>query len=151
MATSRRGDIFENLKSSLDGMSAATGYATDWKIGYPALPDAPPQIFPCWVIEEADETADMRLYPVIDWTSRVTVWGLAIASRVAGYDPRAVADGMRDDIVRALMADPTRGGHAIDTMIRSCRRESAVDPHVVVSVDVEILYRVRTQEPERGL
>ncbi|HUV11516.1 MAG TPA: hypothetical protein VMX12_11100 [Acidimicrobiia bacterium] len=151
MATSRRGDIFDNVKAALDGMSTEAGYGVPWKGGQMSLPDDPPGLTPWWIVEEGEEAADMRLYPVIDWTSRVTIYGIARQTPVAGYDPREMADAMRDDIVRALMADTTRGGAAIDTMITAFRREQAVSPDVLVVVDMEIKYRTRATEPSRGI
>lgn len=151
MATSRRGDIFDNLKQALDGMTAEAGYGVPWQGGQMYLPDDPPTLTPWWIVEEGEERADMRLYPVIDWTARLTIYGMHRQSPVYGYDPREMADAMRDDIVRAIMADTTRGGAAIDTMIVAFRREQAVDPDVLVVVDAEIKYRTRTGEPSRGI
>ena len=54
---------------------------------------------------------------------------------------------VRGDLEKALMADPTRGGYAIDTVIRAPERFQFDAAVTGIVVACEVLYRTRIDDP----
>lgn len=150
MAT-RRGSVLDNLQTVLDQMIGGAGYLTAWKVGYASLPEHPPVATPGFCLVEGREDVESRAYPVLDWRMAVEVHGFAKVAHAAGVKTRETADGMIVDIVKAVMADPSRGGHAMDTMVVSAERLGEVSPDVYVIVALEILYRTSMTDPASGV
>lgn len=70
---------------------------------------------------------------------------------VEAADPPAAVDQVEADIEKALMADITRGGRAIDTQIVSC--EEAISDHSSLGgtvIEVRIVYRHAPGDPYTG-
>lgn len=149
--STRRGNVLDNLKTTLDGMTVAAGYQTAWKAGYTEPLENLPKLHPAWVIAEGREAIETLAFPALNWRMTVELHGLARLSPAPGVNVREVADGMITDFVRAAMADPTRGGHAIDTTVVSAERMAEVSPDVWVVVTIEILYRTSMTKPALGL
>lgn len=142
---SRHALVVESFADALRSMEIEGD--AGWKAGYTEPPEREPSLFPCWYMEEGEEAPAESAHPLYDWTLPIDVYARGRASSGTDGSRNEVAAAMLDDIVRAVMADTTRGGAAWDTEVSGRQRIPVVPPEVVVVVRFRVKYRTTLTDP----
>jgi hypothetical protein len=146
-----RENILENLKTTLESISIASGYHNDiasvqrWRQSGNSL-----VAVPCIVINAGPEEKEPAPNPFT--TCKLTVY-LDAWIRQAQDDPQStdtLLNSLLGDIEKALMLDYTRGGYAKDTNIKSNVLFETLEgqPQAGIIVELEIIYQHRQNDPE---
>jgi hypothetical protein len=141
--------IMDDLLAACREIQTDYGFATDVKSVYPFLTD--PAQYPAVMVQEDGERVEYLAYPLAHRFLSVTVYGLSKTATTTRDDPDGVARDMIADIERAILADPTRAGNAVDTRLTGNEVMGIADDHVGVSVTFEVNYRTHLQDPTRSI
>jgi hypothetical protein len=150
--------ILANVKTTIETLAAGSTYFyTPGDVRHfedYALDLTTGATFPVYFIApQAEPTASRQMagtHQLVTFGWEVTLVGVhhGGASRSESWGTQAV-EQMRHDLLKALRADPTRGGYAIDTKVQSINRWvadfQAYDASVAVTF--EITYRHRENDP----
>lgn len=147
MPTSIRTSIVNNLVAALAAITVANGYLTTVKAVFRSIQDEDGRAKP--IIELA---IDPHRYTELSNISLVRVLPIKVigsAERSAGGNPGLAGDELLADIEKAVRADRTRGGYAMDTKLVGGHVFDAEpqSPIVEVHLDIEITFRTRFGDP----
>ena len=145
-----RENILANIKTTLEGITVANGYANTiasvqrWDKRGNAL-----RLVPCIIVNAGQEEKEMSPNPY--FTCRLSVY-LDVWMRQDDADSTAtdtLLSSVLGDIEKALMVNNTRGGYAIDTNIKSNVPFETVEgqPHAGLTIELEILYQHTQSNP----
>lgn len=85
---------------------------------------------------------------MVGWRQRYEVVGYVAQTEATVTSIEVLAEQMSADIEKAVMADPTRGGNAVDTFIMDPSEVVANDGGIIgVNVAVEVYYRTAIADP----
>ncbi len=104
--------------------------------------------YPALVVADIGERMDELVFDLYARNLSVIVQGTLLAAR-GGDSADNEANDLIADIERAVMADYTRGGNAINTRIvrsQTFLLEEA-DPYVVIEVELTVSYRTLLTDP----
>lgn len=150
MANTVRENILGNVKTTLEGITVVLGFAnTIASVQRWDMRGKTSATTPYITIAAGTELKDPAPYPL--YTCRMTVfvivWVRQLSSDVTKTD--SLFSLIVGDIEKALMTDPTRGGYAQNTVLRSNTPGESSDgePEACMIIEVEILYRHRRDDP----
>jgi hypothetical protein len=146
-----RENILQDLKTTLEGISIASGYHNDiasvqrWRQSGNSLLNVP-----CIVINAGPEEKEPVPNPFT--TCKFTVY-LDVWMRQDSSDPQAtdtLLNSLLGDVEKALMQDITRSGFAKDTNIKSNVLFETLEgqPQAGIIVELEIIYQHKQDDPE---
>jgi hypothetical protein len=146
-----RESILENLRTTLSGVTTASGYHNDiqsvqrWRQSGNSLLNVP-----CIVINAGPEEKNPAPNPFV--TCRLTVY-LDIWTRQDSADMQAtdtILNSLLGDIEKAIMQDITRGGFGKDTNIKSNVLFETLEgqPQAGMVMELEIIYQHKQDDPE---
>lgn len=137
--------ILSNLKTVLEsvpGFSASTVFRFS-QLGH-AYDDVP-----CIdiVFGGADFIKCTNIYSDFDMTVHIDIF-----TRDSSSNTDAVMSALTHDVIKAIMADPTRGGLALNTEIKKIEPflTALGQPEVMRSIDLNIRYRINTKNPDQN-
>ena len=146
-----RSRILQNLQATVEAIDKADVYHFDWLNAYTRTRPIPEfKGYPSCNLSDAGQN-------YVDGASFCThkSWSVRIdaAHRVVeedGDDGQTVADQLLEDLERALLVDPTRGGLAVDTRLTNARtsQPAAMAPTVVASLTFLVTYRTQYGNPD---
>ena len=148
-----REQILENIKSTLETIRIANGYANDIASVQRWLQKGNIfRLIPCVIINAGPEEIEQTPNPLV--TCRFTVY-LDVFIRQEETDTistDALLNSLLGDIEKALMVDYTRGGFAENTNIKSNMTFEAVEgqPNAGIVVELEIIYQHLITDPEQS-
>ena len=150
MSISRRELIRQNIITTLEGITIASGFNNDianvegWKQRGNPLKNVP-----CIVVSLGRETKDPDPHPQATCTLPVFIdlWTRQGESDETETDQ--LLNSLLLDIEKAIMADETRGGYAENTIIRSNMPFETVEgqPHCGLIIELEIVYQHKLTDP----
>ena len=146
---SRRGDIMADLLATLEGIQEEYGYRHDVEVVYPYLVAEPSQ-YPAIMVQETTEEVRDIAYPKMVRFLSLTIYGLNRVRTSLRDRPDIAARDLIADMEQAVLRDPTRGGHAIDTAVAGSEVVMVDDDQVAVSVDVRVQYQTLRTDPTRS-
>lgn len=140
MADTIREKILDNLQTTLQAITVAGGYVNTiasvqkWAQSGNAL-----AALPTIIINAGPEDRENR--PGFITSCKLSV--ILDVYTVAATDTDAALNSLLGDITKALMADYTRGGYAVNTTIKSVIPFEAIEgqPYAGLIITVEIEYR----------
>jgi len=135
--------VLEDALAALNGM---VNGAIGWKEGHAEPPDGECQMYPAWVFIEGQMEFEELAYPLVHIRQPFEVVCMATDEEIGGSKRRDVAAGMILDVTGALMADRSRGGHAMDTRILTAERIPVVAPRVLAIVRGDFYYRTKLSD-----
>ncbi len=146
-----REHILENIKTTLETVQTANGYANDiasvqrWLQKGNSL-----RLIPCVIINAGPEEKDPTPNPLM--TCRLSVYlDIFIRQDEADLTPTdTLLNSILGDIEKALMVDYTRGGYAENTVIKGNTAFEAVEgqPNAGIIIELEIVYEHLMTDPE---
>ena len=148
-----REQILENIKSTLETIRVANGYANDIASVQRWLQKGNTfRLIPCIIINAGPEEIEQTPNPLV--TCRLVVY-LDIFIRQEETDTAStdtVLNRLLGDIAKALMVDYKRGGFAENTVIKSNMTFEAVEgqPNAGIVVELEIIYQHLITDPEQS-
>lgn len=151
MSNTVRENIFLNIKTTLEGITIANGYANTlasvqrWK-----QQGNPTKSSPTVIISAGAETkTPARSYNLTHCTLGVMldVWVREAESSTS--DSEVILNSLLGDIEKAINVDITRGGYARDTRIMSVANFETVDgePKCGLIIELEIIYAHKQTDP----
>lgn len=149
MADSVRLKILKNLKTTLEGVTTGAGFNnTLSNVQLFSMLGNSKVSLPCVVISsdmEVREESTMQLIHT-DFTAYVTLYHAQEEASAVGSDE--FLDTLYQDIVKAIMADETRGGFAVNTNISEIQPfELEEDQHLYgMSFKLEIKFRTEPDD-----
>ncbi len=145
-----RENILINLQTVLETIKKTAGFNNDfasaqrWNQRGPALANIPTVI-----INAGPEEKDPSPFPLATCTFNVylDIWTNHEETDTRSSDE--ILDSLLGDVEKALMADITRGGHAINTKILRNYPFQAVQgqPSIGISIEIEITYQHQLTDP----
>lgn len=136
--------ICENLIDTYRGMTQGAGYCRDWKgFSRHLLAEEPPEK-PALAVIDPHEDVSALAYPLHDRSLDIEVRGLHDVPATRDNNPSRAGTEMIEDIERASMVDPTRGGLAVDTELKGSDKFPGWPGLDNVSVVVYLRIRYRT-------
>jgi hypothetical protein len=154
MADTIREKIMDNIKTVLTAMTIANGYENDigsvqrWrqhgnnKVTMPLI-----------VIVEGSESNEDDAYPLTTCKLDVGIVLFVREAETSVVDTGQALNSLLGDIKKALKADITRGGNAVDTQVRSIQPfendEGQIEAGLII--EIAILYRHQQTDPTVGL
>ena len=148
-----REQILDNIKSTLENIRIANGYANDIASVQRWLQKGNTfRSVPCVIINAGPEEIEQTPNPLV--TCKFTVY-LDVFIRQEETDANStdtLLNGLLGDIEKALMADHTRVGLAENTNIKSNMTFEAVEgqPNAGIVVELEIIYQHLITDPEQS-
>ena len=148
-----REQILENIKSTLETIRVANGYANDIASVQRWLQKGNTfRLIPCIIINAGPEEIEQTPNPLV--TCKFTVY-LDVFVRQEETDTistDALLNSLLGDIEKALMVDYTRAGLAENTNIKSNMTFEAVEgqPNAGIVVELEIIYQHLITDPEQS-
>ena len=148
-----REQILENIKSTLETIRVANGYANDIASVQRWLQKGNTfRLIPCIIINAGPEEIEQTPNPLV--TCKFTVY-LDVFVRQEETDTistDALLNSLLGDIEKALMIDYTRAGLAENTNIKSNMTFEAVEgqPNAGIVVELEIIYQHLITDPEQS-
>ena len=148
-----RENILENIKSTLETIRVANGYANDIASAQRWLQKGNTfRLIPCIIINAGPEEIEQTPNPLV--TCKLTIY-LDVFIRQEETDTistDALLNSLLGDIEKALMVDYTRGGFAENTNIKSNMTFEAVEgqPNAGIVVELEIIYQHLITDPEQS-
>ena len=148
-----REQILENIKSTLEAIRVANGYANDIASVQRWLQKGNTfRLIPCIIINAGPEEIEQAPNPLV--TCKFTVY-LDVFVRQEETDTvstDALLNSLLGDIEKALMVDYTRAGLAENTNIKSNMTFEAVEgqPNAGIVVELEIIYQHLITDPEQS-
>ena len=148
-----REQILENIKSTLETIRVAAGYANDIASVQRWLQKGNTfRLIPCIIINAGPEEIEQTPNPLV--TCKFTVY-LDVFVRQEETDTvstDALLNSLLGDIEKALMIDYTRAGLAENTNIKSNMTFEAVEgqPNAGIVVELEIIYQHLITDPEQS-
>lgn len=146
-----RENILENIKTTLETISIANGYANNiasvqrWKQGG----NSKRQI-PTLIINAGPEDKEQEPNPLVTcrFLVNIDIWTRHDEATQPGSTDTYL-NSLLGDIEKALMVDHTRGGNAQDTNISGNVPFETVEgqPFAGIIINVEILYRHKITDP----
>lgn len=149
---SLREQVFDSIADALAAITAGgTYWYTPANVFRYDLPDVDAISFPTYVVADDSETVDRLTKPLAHRSLTVTVSAVHMAQIQDG--PDRVARRLLQDIQTAVLADPTRGGLAVDTREVSSRLDIAGpnEPQVMVEATFTVQYRTALANPASGI
>ncbi len=146
-----REQILENIKSTLENIHVANGYANDIASVQRWLQKGNTfRSVPCIIINAGPEEIEQTPNPLV--TCKLTVY-LDVFIRQEETDTvstDALLNSLLGDIEKALMVDHTRASLAENTTIKSNMAFEAVEgqPNAGIVVELEIIYQHLITNPE---
>lgn len=154
--SSVREQIVADIEASLRRMTTGAGYHFDWRRFYRwqvvAQPDESPAVR---ILDTEDLVEDdaagllhRRLSVELLASHQAADWSQPDDDE-DGVAPGTLASWLIEDLERAVMADRTRGGLAVDTDIVSTDKtvEQSAAPMVWASVVLDVFYRCPASDP----
>ena len=142
--------ILQNLQTTIRGLQIAGGYNFDWRNAYTRarlLDDF--KTYPSANLTDAGLTYDSSAASCLarEWSVRIDAAQKVIEED--GDDAQTVADQVLEDLEKAVLVDPTRGGNAMDTVPTSAtvKTPETSAPFVVVTLIVQIRFRTHWNDP----
>lgn len=149
-----RENILANVKTTLQaiapGGTPAAGYATAVKQVFRWGMDATQVLeFPILVFGDLNEAYTQNSLQLLHRTLTVVVEGFHKVEFESDDTVAQAATSFLADIEKALMADVTRGGNAVDTILKSNEVfvESSGSPLIWISVAADVKYRTKLTNP----
>lgn len=152
MADSVREVIMKQIQTTLEGITVANGYANTMQSVQRFRQDG--QVLTatplCVLMEGGDNVQLDGPYPLI--TRHLTVSVVIIHRQDLDTDTRSASEVMNSlvaDVLKAMHADFTRGGHALETSELGIGELDAEEgqPELVQTVGFQIGYRHRRDDP----
>lgn len=142
--------IDQNVVATLAAITVANGYQTDVLAVLEGLitPDGQPTPFLC-VHRPEPETYEELAYPLITRMRTYRIFGCVQAQEGAGHGREAEIEKLLADLEKALLADRTRGGLAVDTRLLSNQvwTDEPGEPWNEVQLAVRVHYRTKRGDP----
>lgn len=154
-----RSQIVANIASVIGAITITGGYGTDLATSaggggafYWMGADLSTTTVPFAVVSALNETESERSLYLQTCSLSVTVDAFGSSVRDEGEDSKVRWEAMDQlivDIEKALLADPTRSGHAVDTFVDSfgIKPFDGQDGLLVASLNVRVHYRHRFGDP----
>lgn len=150
MSVTVRESILENIKTTIQGITVAGGYAnTIASVQRWDMRGKSSAASPYVTIATGNELMDPSPYPL--YTCRMTVF-LDVWVRQTESDTKktdTLFSSLAGDIKKALMLDCKRGGYADNTVLRSISPFEPADgaAEAGIVVEIEIVYKHRKDDP----
>ena len=143
----RRTLITTDVRDTLREMRVGVGYHFDWQEVEKLVRPFEPRLYPAAMIATGQERVEVGAYPQHTRWLPVIVYGLLRVPHSDDGDPEQVAAWAIEDIERAILADETRGGLAVDTLLRATDIDYSIRDRVAVMVEFEVHYRTAWGDP----
>jgi hypothetical protein len=147
-----REKILENLKTTLEGITVANGYNFDftsgtiqrWSMHGNSLVNLPAVVLSC-----GDESEQSAPYPLEECALSVYLDCFFVSDEDEATSTDTYLNRLQGDIKKAVLADHTRGGHAVDTnVLGTTPFETTEGQHYAgIIVEIEIKYRHQRLDP----
>ena len=138
------------LMDGLEQMSEGAGYFYNWKQVFKYEHRGLPKQFPALIVRPRNETLETRAYPLYHRKLEVEIEAIHKVPKTTRDDVQGAINKMLADIETAVMQDCTRGGAAVDCLIREAHGVDAVKNYIQVFVTLEINYRTLLKDPATG-
>jgi len=147
-----REKILQNLKTTLEGITVANGYNFDfapetvqrWSMHGNSLVNLPAVIISC-----GDEGEQSVPYPFEECALSVYLDCFYVNDEDEAISTDTYLNRLQGDIKKAILADHTRGGHAVDTnVLGTTPFETTEGQHYAgIIIEVEIKYQHQRLDP----
>lgn len=147
-----REKILENLKTTLEGITVANGYNFDfppgtiqrWSMHGNSLVNLPAVVLSC-----GDESEQSAPYPLEECALSVYLDCFFVSDEDEATSTDTYLNRLQGNIKKAVLADHTRGGHAVDTnVLGTTPFETTEGQHYAgIIVEIEIKYRHQRLDP----
>ena len=150
MSTSIRENILAELKTTLEAITVAHGYAnTIASVQRWNQRGNPLALVPCIVVNSGQEEKKPEPNPqaTCKFTIYLDVWYRQDDDETRPSDQ--IISSLLADVEKALMVDPTRGGNAEDTNILNNTPFETLEgqPSFGIIVELEIIYKHKLTDP----
>jgi hypothetical protein len=148
-------DLIDDVIRALRDLRIANGATFDYRAVYdflkPESPEVPSLAVLVGVETPSEFTSGVESDEYAYRDLPIFVEALVTASNLEAIGPREAASGAVSDIRSAVLADPTRGGMAINTSLGDVARGEGIPiggkATVAVRVGFSILFRTKLGEP----
>jgi hypothetical protein len=150
MSLTIRENIMLNLKSTLEAITKAHGYANTiasvqrWNQRGAIFSN-----FPTIIINAGPEDKKPEPHPLATCSFKIyiDIWTNQPEDETLSSDE--ILNSLLGDVEKALAADITRGGHAIDTNITGNLPFETVQgqPQIGISIEIEVIYQHQLTDP----
>jgi len=141
-----RENIIQDVKQTLEDMSAGAGYHYDWEHVY-LFPPSQIHAYPSALVSENGERQADLAYPKIERVLEIEIYGIHRVITSVADAPSTSARQLIADLERALMQDPTRGDNAVDSRLLRTEPPLLGDDWVQVVVVIEVVYHTSRTDP----
>ncbi len=147
-----RETILQNLKTTLEGITVAGGFNFDftpatiqrWSMHGNSLVNLPAIVISC-----GDESEQSAPYPLEECALSVYLDCFYVSGENDPVSTDTYLNRLQGDIKKAVLADHTRGGYAVDTnVLGTTPFETTEGQHYAgIIVEIEIKYRHQRLDP----
>jgi hypothetical protein len=99
------------------------------------------------IIFQGDEEKLEGAFSRLEWNQIFELWAIVINDDTATTAIDTQINQVKADIQKKLMADPTRGGYAIDTILLPSERIGDGESTTGINVRIAVHYRVQETDP----
>ncbi|GAH76077.1 unnamed protein product [marine sediment metagenome] len=150
MATPITESIAENIKTAINLITTANGFNQDLSaIRRRRLDfsDCLPEDLKVLIIQTEDELPEQEAVGANEWLQVYFLEAFVIDSDTATASIETRMSQVRDDIRKKLTEDTTRGGYAIDTILRAATPFDDGEGFTGIELEIAVHYRTQWNDP----
>lgn len=142
--------IAVNIETAVNAITVANGFNQDLSAIRPKrvdFIDVAPKDLTVLIKQADEEQAKAQAVTTQEWEQPFVIMAIVLDSDDAATSIDTRINQVRADIQKKLMADPTRGGNAIDTIILPSAEFDDGEGFTGIAVRIAVKYRTQITDP----